>query len=107
MQAYILERKAFADDAAFWEKYSELNPQTGKVERLKWIHILQRIRARRKHLDAKDAEQARTEFLRPQFEEMFCYKKGGSRHVYSKAADIARVYRRLKGRPQPWDDAGE
>ena len=69
------------------------------------MKIVLKARLKCQAIDAEDTTKARTEYegKSPGFDEVFVYRKGSKVVVYKGSLQIARKYRELQGKFQPWD----
>ena len=66
--------------------------------------IIAMLRPLKRQVDANDAELATKEFCNPvEFMKHFSYRKGGKLFPLKDFRHIARLYRKLKGKPRFWD----
>ena len=66
--------------------------------------IIAMLRLLKRQVDANDAELASKEFCNPvEFMKHFSYRKGGKLFPLKDLRHIARLYRKLKGKPRFWD----
>jgi len=62
------------------------------------------LRLLKRQVNANDTELASKEFYNPvEFMKHFSYRKGGKLFPLKDLRHIARLYRKLKGKPRFWD----
>jgi hypothetical protein len=99
---------SYASPEHFWLKYSvpSIDPVTDLPERRKFkmTKIVRMLRDLKSREDASDAAAAHREYADPdEFVKWFSYRKGARKYPLKNIATIARLYRKLKGRPRFWD----
>jgi hypothetical protein len=97
--------RLYPDEDAFWKDFSKPDPSSGEIRPMNWGGIVVKARKIRREINTKDVQQARSEYAgkTPGFDEVFSYRKGSKICVTKTAADIARKYRGMNKRYQPWD----
>ena len=87
----IVVRWRQGSEADFWKDFTD-----NEGNRMTYTAIVKKLTANRLRSDAEVAKQAKEEFGN-RFNEVFIYRKNGVKHVKTKAADIAKQYRVIKG----------
>jgi len=87
----IIVRWRQGSEADFWKDFTD-----NDGNRMTYTAIVKKLTANRLRSDAEMAKQAKEEFG-SRFDEIFVYRKNGVNHVKTKAADIAKQYRVIKG----------
>ena len=101
-------RRFDSDEAQFWQEHSKLDSRSQKTRKMTWTEIYTKQKKFRKDRDELDHAEARSIYTKPEdFDSVFSYRKSGRRYVMKQAQHIARKFRQLHGRPQPWDEKSE
>jgi hypothetical protein len=101
---FVAAVKSFPTIEEFWACDALAMISKATIEKGCFTAISDALRIERIARDKADTARARTEYSADEFALHFAYKKNGSKRVYQKSHDIARLYRQRKNASVYWDN---
>ena len=101
---FVAAVKSFPTVEEFWACDALATISNASMEKGCFTAISKALRIERTARDNADAASAKEEYSVDEFALHFAYKKNGSKKVYQKSHEIARLYRKLKNAPVYWDN---